>query len=169
VSTPARRLRPPDNPREKSEWPTDRELVLTRFIDAPREKAFRAWTDHELLKQWFAPPPYTSPSPSSTSAPAARTMSSFATRRQDSEHRGIYLDVVENERLVFTDAVIKTWQPSEKHFKIAILTFEPEGSGTRYTASVRHGRKKTATPEKLGFHKGWGQCADQRAALVAGV
>ena len=36
----------------------DRELVLTRIIDAPREKLFRAWTDPNLLKQWFAPLPY---------------------------------------------------------------------------------------------------------------
>ena len=40
---------------------SDRELVLTRLIDAPREKLFRAWTDPELLKQWFAPLPYTTP------------------------------------------------------------------------------------------------------------
>lgn len=30
----------------------DRELLLTRIIDAPREKVFRAWTEPELLKQW---------------------------------------------------------------------------------------------------------------------
>ena len=40
---------------------SNRELVLTRIIDAPREKVFRAWTDPELLKQWFAPLPYTTP------------------------------------------------------------------------------------------------------------
>jgi uncharacterized protein YndB with AHSA1/START domain len=40
---------------------SDRELVLTRIIDAPREKLFRAWTDPDLLKQWFAPLPYTTP------------------------------------------------------------------------------------------------------------
>ncbi len=39
----------------------DRELRLTRLIDAPREKLFRAWTEPELLKQWFAPLPYTTP------------------------------------------------------------------------------------------------------------
>jgi uncharacterized protein YndB with AHSA1/START domain len=36
---------------------SDRELVLTRIIDAPREKVFKAWTNPELLKQWFAPAP----------------------------------------------------------------------------------------------------------------
>ena len=40
---------------------SDRELVLTRLIDAPREKLYRAWTDATLLKQWFAPLPWTTP------------------------------------------------------------------------------------------------------------
>ena len=40
---------------------SDRELVLTRLIDAPREKLYRAWTDAELLKRWFAPKPWTTP------------------------------------------------------------------------------------------------------------
>ena len=40
---------------------SDRELVLTRLIDAPREKLYRAWTEPELLKQWFTPAPYTTP------------------------------------------------------------------------------------------------------------
>jgi len=30
---------------------SDRELVLTGLIDAPREKVCRAWTDPTLLKQ----------------------------------------------------------------------------------------------------------------------
>ena len=40
---------------------TDRDLTLTRVIDAPPELIYRAWTDPELLKQWFAPLPYTTP------------------------------------------------------------------------------------------------------------
>lgn len=40
---------------------SDRELVLTRIINAPREKVYKAWTEPKLLKQWFAPPPFTTP------------------------------------------------------------------------------------------------------------
>ena len=39
----------------------DRDLVLTRLIDAPCEKLYHAWTEPELLKQWFAPLPYITP------------------------------------------------------------------------------------------------------------
>ena len=40
---------------------SEHELSLTRLIDAPREKLYRAWTEPELLKQWFAPLPWTTP------------------------------------------------------------------------------------------------------------
>ncbi|MCB1467371.1 MAG: SRPBCC domain-containing protein, partial [Rhizobiaceae bacterium] len=39
----------------------DRELVITKLIDAPPEKVFRCWTEPELLKQWFAPKPWSTP------------------------------------------------------------------------------------------------------------
>jgi uncharacterized protein YndB with AHSA1/START domain len=38
---------------------SDRDLVISRIINAPREKVFKAWTDPELLKKWFAPSPWT--------------------------------------------------------------------------------------------------------------
>src|SRR5271165_143528 len=57
---------------------SDRELVLTRLIDAPREKLFRAWTEPELLKQWFTPAPYTTPVAELDVRPAAPTWLSCA-------------------------------------------------------------------------------------------
>jgi uncharacterized protein YndB with AHSA1/START domain len=36
-------------------WPLDREIVLSRVIDAPREDVFDAWTDPEQLGEWFGP------------------------------------------------------------------------------------------------------------------
>jgi uncharacterized protein YndB with AHSA1/START domain len=82
-------------------------------------------------------------------------------------HRGVYLEVVEDERLVFTDAYTKAWEPSEKPFMTVILTFEDERGRTRYTARVLHWTvADRAAHEKMGFHQGWGQCADQLTALV---
>lgn len=37
------------------DWPLDREIVLTRLIDAPRELVFAAWTDPDQIQKWFGP------------------------------------------------------------------------------------------------------------------
>ena len=148
---------------------SDRELVLTRIIDAPREKVFGAWTDAELLKQWFAPLPWTTPSAELDVRPGG---SSLIVMRDpdgnDYPNRGIYLEVVENEKLVFTDAYTEAWQPSSKPFFTGVLTFEDVGDKTRYTARARHWTVEDRDAhEKMGFHEGWGRCTDQLAALVA--
>jgi uncharacterized protein YndB with AHSA1/START domain len=148
---------------------SDRELVLTRLIDAPRAKVFRAWTDPELLKQWFAPHPYTTPVAEVDVRPGGANF--FVMRSPDGKdlpNRGVYLEVVENERLVFTDAYTKAWEPSQKPFMTVILTFEDEGGKTRYTARVRHWTvADREAHEQMDFHGGWALCTDQLAALVA--
>ena len=149
----------------------DRELMLTRLIDAPREKLYRAWTDPTLLKQWFAPLPYTTPVAELDVRPGG---SAFIVMRgpdgKDLPNHGVYLDVVPNQRLVSTDAYVKAWEPSDKPFMTLILTFEDEGGKTRYTARVRHWTvADRETHEKMGFHQGWGICADQLTALVARI
>ena len=147
----------------------DRELVLTRIIDAPREKLFRAWTEPELLKQWFAPLPWTTPVARLDVRPGGASLIVMrGPYGNEFPNRGIYLEVVRNERLVFTDAYTEAWVPSEKPFMTGILTFDDEGGGTRYTARVRHWTAADREAhEQMGFHQGWGQCTDQLAALVA--
>ena len=147
----------------------NRELMLTRLINAPREKVYRAWTDPELLKQWFAPLPYTTPVADLDVRPGG---ANFIVMRgpdgKDMPNRGVYLEVVPNERLVFTDAYVNAWEPSEKPYMTVILTFEDQDGKTRYTARVRHWTvTDREAHEKMGFHQGWGICTDQLAALVA--
>jgi uncharacterized protein YndB with AHSA1/START domain len=82
---------------------------------------------------------------------------------------GVYLEVVPCEKIVFTNAYTSAWEPSDKPFMTVILTFEPEAGGkTLYTARVRHWSVADREQhEQMGFHQGWGLCADQMAAVVA--
>jgi uncharacterized protein YndB with AHSA1/START domain len=78
--------------------------------------------------------------------------------------------VVKNERLVFTDAYTGDWEPPAKPFMTVILTFEAEAGKTRYTVRVRHWTvADREAHEKMGFHQGWGLCADQLEALVSRI
>lgn len=150
---------------------SDRELVLTRLIDAPRDKLFRAWTEPELMKQWFTPRPWTTPVIEVDLRPGGSNL--IVMRGPDGTefpNRGVYLEIVKNERLVFTDAYTKAWEPSEKPFFTGVITFEDEGGKTRYTARALHWTvADREAHEKMGFHEGWGLCADQLAELAARI
>lgn len=147
----------------------ERELVISRIIDAPRDKVFRAWTDPALLVQWFAPLPWTTARAELEVRPGGSSL--VVMRGPDGSeypNRGVYLEVVPNERLVFTDAYTTAWEPSSKPFMTVVLTFEEADGKTLYTARARHWTvADRETHEKMGFHAGWGRCTDQLAALVA--
>jgi uncharacterized protein YndB with AHSA1/START domain len=147
----------------------DRELVLTRLIDAPREAVYRAWTDPDLLKQWFAPAPYTTPiAELDVRAGGSSLIVMQAPDGMQMPNRGVYLEVVPNEKLVFTDAYAEAWSPREgRPFMTGVLIFEDEGGKTRYTARVLHWTAEDREiHEQMGFHQGWAICAEQLAALV---
>jgi uncharacterized protein YndB with AHSA1/START domain len=142
----------------------DRELMITRVLDAPRDKLFRCWTEPELLKRWFAPRPWSTPHAELDVRPGG---GSFVVMRgpdgQEFPARGVYLEVVPDQRLVFTDAYSSAWVPSDKPFFTGILTFDEAGPGkTRYTATARHWTAEACEEhKKMGFDEGWTQCAIQ--------
>jgi uncharacterized protein YndB with AHSA1/START domain len=146
-----------------------RDLILTRIIDAPPEKLFRAWTEPELMKQWFAPLPWTTPHAETEVRVGGSSL--IVMRGPDGKEfpsSGVYLEVVPNERLVFTDAFTKAWEPAEKPFMTVVLTFEDQGGKTKYTARVQHWTvADRESHEKMGFHGGWAICTEQLATLVA--
>ena len=148
---------------------SDRELVQTRLIDAPRKKLFRAWTEPELMKQWFAPLPYTTPvaeiyvRPGGSNLVVMRTPRARTCRTAASTSRWWKPAARRRRRL----------HPSVGAVAEAVHDRDPDlrrrsGGETHYTAGARHWTvADREAHEKMGFHGGWGQCADQLAALVA--
>jgi uncharacterized protein YndB with AHSA1/START domain len=145
-----------------------RELTLTRIFDAAPQKVYRAWTEPELLMQWFAPLPWTTPRAELEVHPGGTNLIVMRSPEgEDFPNQGVYLEVVENERLVFTDAYTRAWEPAQQPFMTVVLTFKDLGGKTHYTASVRHWTvADRERHEQMGFHQGWGQCADQLAELL---
>lgn len=140
-----------------------RELTITRLIAAPRAAVWRCWTEPDLIKQWFTPRPWTTPVVEIDLRPGGASYMLF--RGPDGEefpNRGVYLEVVPEERLVFTDAYVEAWVPSAEPFMTAIASFADEAGGTRYTARVQHWSEEARSRhEQMGFHEGWGKAADQ--------
>ena len=147
----------------------NRELVLARILQAPRREVYRCWTDPALLKLWFAPSPFTTPDAELDVRVGGGTVITMqAPDGTRFPNRGVYLEVVEGERLVFTDAFHENWAPSADPFMVVTLTFEDHVRGTLYTARVNHwtieGREKH---EKMGFFEGWSTCTHQLEVVAA--
>lgn len=144
------------------------DLVLERVVDVPRELVWRVWTQPEHLMKWFAPLPWTTVACEIDLRPGGKFYTVMRSPEgQEFPNAGCYLEVVPNERLVFTDALAPGYRPTENPFFTAVVTLEPHGNGTKYTAIAIHrnpeGRKQH---EEMGFHEGWGQCFDQLVAVV---
>ncbi|MFC5585723.1 SRPBCC family protein [Nitratireductor kimnyeongensis] len=150
----------------------ENELVLARIIDAPREKIFRAWTEPEILRQWFVPKPWTISKVEMDVRPGGSSL--VVMKDPDGNeypNPGVFLEVVENEKIVTTDAFTEAWKPSPKPFMTMILTLEDAGDGkTRYIARARHwNAEDVEAHEKMGFHEGWGQCAEQLEEIASSL
>jgi len=139
------------------------ELSISRFIDAPRALVWRCWTEPDLIGQWFTPRPWTTPVVEVDVRPGGASYMLFrGPNGEEFPNRGVYLDVVPGERLVFTDAYVEAWVPSEKPFITAIVTFADEGAGTAYRARVLHwSAEDRQRHEEMGFHQGWSDAARQ--------
>lgn len=145
------------------------QLSLSRLIDAPRDKLFRCWTEPALIVQWFTPPPWQTIHAETDVRPGG---ASYIVMKgpdgTEMPNRGVYLEVVKNEKLVFTDAYESAWVPSGKPFFTGVLTFDAEDGKTRYIARALHWNAEDCKAhEAMGFHQGWGVATDQLAALAA--
>lgn len=147
------------------------DLVLERVVDVPRELVWRAWTEPQHICKWFCPKPWSTIHCEIDLRPGGK----FHTIMQSPEgekfpNTGCYLEIVPNERLVWTDALQPGFRPGSAPgvncpipgFLTAIIVLEPHGQGTKYTAIALHrdeaGCKQHAD---MGFYDGWGAALEQ--------
>jgi uncharacterized protein YndB with AHSA1/START domain len=155
----------------------DLDLVLERTLDAPVGLVWKALTEPEHLKRWFAPRPYEI----SDIELDLRPGGIFRIRMVgpdgfDTGHGapGCVLEVVEGEKLAWTSALGPGYRPAqagegcESFPMTAIMTLADAGGGkTQYKAVALH--KDVAdrdAHEKMGFHDGWGTTAGQLEELA---
>ena len=147
------------------------DLVLQRDLNAPRDVIWRCWTTPEHLVNWFVPKPHRVTACHLDVRVGGACNTTFDVDGNIMENKGIYLEVVPNERLVFTDTYTEGWKPAAEPFMTAILTFEDLGGGrTRYTAVARHRTAENAKAHAdMGFQDGWGTVASQLEAYARGL
>lgn len=147
----------------------DRELVIARKVAASPDKLFRCWTDPALIPEWFCPKPWRAEVVKMDVRPGGVSQTIFHGPDGESfPNDGVYLEVVPNQKLVFTDAFTDGWRTTENPMFTGVITFEDAGDGqTLYIARARHWTRESAEKHaQMGFQEGWGVCAEQMEALA---
>lgn len=147
------------------------DLELVRDVPVSPELVWRAWTEPELITQWFTPKPWETTECEIDLRPGGifRTEMRGPDGEEGGGGAGCYLEVVPNERLVWTAALGPGYrpQPGEMPFT-AIIELEPTADGgCRYRAIAMHqdleGRQ---SHDEMGFVHGWGAALDQLVELM---
>ncbi len=155
---------------------TDRMVVITRIFDAPRELVFKAWTEPEHLMRWWAPKDFTTPFCEVDLRPGG--VFHFCMRSPEGLEfwgRGVYREVVELERIVYTDSFADEkgdpveparygMSPNYPSETLVTVTFTEHEGKTKVT--LRHAVLESV-PERAGIQQGWSEMFDRLAEELA--
>ena len=113
--------------------PSDREIVMTRVVDAPRDLVFEAHTSCEHMSNWWGPRRYEIASCEIDFRPGGAWRIAHRLPDLEEEHgfRGEYREIVRPERIVWTFE----WEGLPGHISVDTLTLEEEDGKTLLTAT----------------------------------
>jgi len=144
----------------------DRELVITRTLDASRAAVFRAWTDPRQLAQWWGPEGFTAP----TCNLDLRVGGAWRTcmRSPDGNEMwvgGVYREIESPQRLVFTWA----WDGDDGnpgHESLVTAIFKVSGGRTQ----LRVAHRLLESKKSRDLHKqGWGSTLNALATYLTSI
>lgn len=166
-----------DTAARKAPEPSGRELVLTRVIDAPREAVFKAWTDQKEMERWWGPKDFTLPYCKIDLRPGGSVhYCMHSPDGRDYWGKGVYLEIVEPERLVisdvFSDELGNTVQPEAYGMSpdwpaetLVTVTFDDLGGGR--TGITLHQSVSRQLAESTGARQGWEESLDRLAEYLS--
>ena len=155
------------------------DLQFERIVDVPREKIWAAWTTPDKLMPWFCPLPWKTVACEIDLRAGGRFFTVMQSPEGQKFHNsGCYLELVENERLTWTNALEPSFRPTKQpeatpghecaeFLMTATILLETIAGGTKYTAHVMHANTEARIAhEKMGFKDGWETCLDQLVAII---
>ena len=155
----------------------ERELIITRIFDAPRELLWKAWTEPERFMRWWGPKHFTAPFCTIDLRVDGTYLNSMRSPEgQDFWTTGVYREIVPPSLLVYTDSFAdeKGNVVPASHYGMSgdwplellvTVTFEEDGGRTKMTlrhAGIPAGRMSELT------EAGWNESFDKLAEVLAG-
>jgi uncharacterized protein YndB with AHSA1/START domain len=148
--------------------PSDREIVMTRVFDAPRELVFQAHSSCEHMKQWWGPRRYTVVDCKLDFRPGgAWRIVHHGPEGEEYGFRGEFREIAPPERIVWTFE----FEGMPGHVSVDTLTLEEQDGKTKLTATSvfdsvedRDGMLKSGMEE--GAAETWDRLAEYLRTMV---
>jgi len=82
----------------------DREFVITRLFNAPKELVFKVWTEPEHIKNWWAPKPFVASHAEIDLREGGEY--SYVMRSEEGQdfppYQGKFIEIIQNEKIVYS-------------------------------------------------------------------
>jgi uncharacterized protein YndB with AHSA1/START domain len=155
---------------------SDQDIVITRVFDAPRDLVWKAWTKPERLMRWWAPKGFTTPVCTVDLRPGG--VFHYCMRSpegQDIWGIAVYREIVEPERIVYTDAFADAegnpvppahYGMSSGHPPETLVTVTFAERGGKTTLTLLHSIPESVE-EREGTQQGWIEMLDRLAQELA--
>jgi uncharacterized protein YndB with AHSA1/START domain len=155
-----------------------REFTITRVFDAPPELVFKAWTQPQHLMRWWAPKGFTTGHCTVDLRPGG--VFHYSMRSPEGQEIwgiGVYREIVEPERIVYTDSFADAagnpvppsyYGLSTGHPLESLVTVTFAGHEGKTTLTLRH-NIPTSAEEREGTVQGWNEMLDRLAEDLATV
>ena len=147
----------------------NKEVTITRIINAPRELVFKAWTDPDQFTQWWMPNGFTNRDCKMDVRPGgAWEICSDAPGFPDHWIKGMFIEIAAPEKLVFTSTAFIDENGIPKIENINTVTFEEQDGKTKLTLNAKVTKH---TPDMAiaidGMEEGWSQTVDKLGKFVS--
>ncbi len=136
-------------------------LTIKRRLNAPPAKVFAAWTDPEKVKGWMGPGEVKAKSAESDLRVGGRyRWVMVAPSGQELDVRGVYREIVPNEKLVFT----WSWLSAPERESLVTVLLKPDGDGTLLTLTHEQFFDEDARDQ---HNNGWNGALDKMEKFFA--
>jgi uncharacterized protein YndB with AHSA1/START domain len=149
-----------------------RALEIVHLFNAPRARVFEAWTNPEILAQWWGPNGVTNPvckldlRPGGTIEIVMLAGDSLGVLKgTEWPMKGIFQEIISPSKLVYTSSAVVDGEPLFDCLNT--ITFEEDGNQTKMTLKVKVTRMTPAADGPLsGMQIGWSQSIDKLDVLI---
>jgi uncharacterized protein YndB with AHSA1/START domain len=153
------------------------QVLITRVFDAPRESVWKAWTECERLMRWWGPKGFTTPLCKIDLRPGGVFHNCMRSPEgRDYCGKGVYREIVEPERIVFTDffvdeegnpvpATYYGMSPDWPLETLVTVTFAEHEGKTKLT--LQHALGSVPASERDMCQQGWSESLDKLAGDLA--